>query len=307
MRCRPFSPEALCIGHAAYDLSLFTQGFPIENTKSETNTLLEAGGGPAANAAYLLSSWGVSCAFAGLLGDDHFGRLILAEFAACGTDVSLVEVRLQHATPLSIILVNVLNGSRTLINRKAKTGYLRLNPAALARLSPQVLLFDGHELEASLLALECFPKAITILDAGSLREGTSVLAGKVDYLVASEKFGLQVCGLKALNSKRARYGTVRQLKERYDNTVVVTLGERGLIGDAGNGYFEVPAFRAKAMDTTGAGDIFHGAFVYAIARRMDLMDALRLASMAASLSVRRRGGRASIPRLTEVTEALRNA
>src|SRR5262249_52004128 len=148
------SPDVLCIGHAAYDLSVFMSGFPVENTKSETHSMLEAGGGPAANAAYLLSSWGMSCAFAGLLGDDHFGHRILTEFAACGTDVSLVEVRRGHATPLSFILVNVLNGSRTLINRKAKKGNLRLNGTVLAMMSPRVLLFDGHELEASLLALE---------------------------------------------------------------------------------------------------------------------------------------------------------
>jgi sugar/nucleoside kinase (ribokinase family) len=307
MRRARSSPEVLCIGHAAYDLSLFTRGFPGENTKRETDTMLETGGGPAANAAYLLSLWGIKSAFAGLLGDDHFGRRILAEFAAGGTDVSLVEVRPGHKTPLSIILVNELNGSRTLINRKAKSGFLRLNPAALARLSPGVLLFDGHELEASLIALGRFAKAVSILDAGSLREGTSVLAHKVNYLVASEKFGRQACGLKALSSRRERSAAVRKLRERCGNTVVITLGEHGLIGDSGDGYFEMPAFPTKAIDTTGAGDIFHGAFAYAIAQDMKLDSALRLASMAASLSVRRKGGRGSIPTLAEVKEALRNA
>jgi sulfofructose kinase len=57
--------EVLCIGHAAYDLSVFVSGFPAENSKGQTDQLLESGGGPAANAAYLLSSWRVSCAFAG--------------------------------------------------------------------------------------------------------------------------------------------------------------------------------------------------------------------------------------------------
>ena len=306
MRRSSALPEILCIGHAAYDLSVFVRGFPAENTKEETTEVLEAGGGPAANAAYLLSSWGVPCAFAGLLGDDRYGRRILAEFAEVGTDVSVVETRPGLATPFSVILVNLLNGSRTLINRKAGHASLRIDEAALARRSPRTLLFDGHELPASLLALKRFPEAISILDAGSLREGTASLAGKVKYLIASEKFALQVCRLSSLRDKRARRAAIAQLRARYGNIVGITLGEHGLIADDGSGYFEMPAFKAQTVDTTAAGDIFHGAFAYAVARRLDFRDALRWAAMAASLSVRHKGGRPSIPTLARVKKALRN-
>jgi len=93
--------EVLCIGHAAYDVSMFVEKFPEEDTKTETAESLESGGGPAANAAYLLSKWGVRCAFAGLVGDDPYGRRILEEFKAAGTDTSLLELRPRHATPVS--------------------------------------------------------------------------------------------------------------------------------------------------------------------------------------------------------------
>src|SRR5580698_6735060 len=109
------SIDVLCIGHAAYDVSMFVDEFPLENSKRETHTLLEAGGGPAANAAYLLSLWGSSCAFAGLVGDDDYGRRIRKEFEAAGTDVSLLELRSGYQTPLSFILVNRQNGSRTIV------------------------------------------------------------------------------------------------------------------------------------------------------------------------------------------------
>ncbi|HAB19061.1 MAG TPA: carbohydrate kinase, partial [Verrucomicrobiales bacterium] len=68
--------EALCVGHAAYDVSLFVDGFPLENSKAEIGEALESGGGPAANAAYLLALWGTRTAFAGLVGDDHYGHCI---------------------------------------------------------------------------------------------------------------------------------------------------------------------------------------------------------------------------------------
>jgi len=298
--------EVLCIGHTSYDLSVFLRGFPAQNSKTETDQLLEAGGGPAANAAYLLSSWGVRCGFAGLLGNDSYGRRIIAELKAVGTDVSLTELRPNYQTPLSLILVNLNNGSRTLVNRKARHTNLIVNQSALKKISPKFLLFDGHELKASLAALETFPEAISVLDAGSLRNGTSSLAAKVEYLVASETFAAQVCNGTNLKNAKTWRGCIEELRERYRNKVVVTLGERGAIADDGNGYRRVFAFDAKPVDTTAAGDVFHGAFVYGLRRGMRFVDCLRLASMAGALCVNKRGGRLSIPRLTEVQRALKH-
>ena len=299
--------DVLCIGHAAYDLSVFVDSFPQENSKCETQELLESAGGPAANAAYLLSMWNARCAFAGLVGDDRYGSRIRAEFQAVGTDVSLLEVRPGHLTPLSVILINRQNGSRTIVNRKIAETDLQMNSAALAGLTPRVLLFDGHELDASLEALRAFPDAVSILDAGSLRKGTEELAGRVDYLVGSERFALRAAGFSTLNNEVGQRACISRLRERFATVVVVTLGEKGLIADDGSGFRHVPAFPAQAVDTTGAGDIFHGAFAYAVARQIAFGDALRMASMAACLSVQVAGGRASIPSLQKVREALDHA
>lgn len=299
--------EALCIGHAAYDVSLFVDQYPPEDSKCEVEQLLESGGGPAANAAYLISMWGLPCAFAGLVGDDRYGRQIRDDFIAVGTDLTLLEVRPGHATPFSVILINRHTGSRTIINRKAPAAPFRPADANLEVLAPEVLLCDGHELEASRAALRAFPQARSILDAGSWREGTAALAGEVDYLVASERFARQATQLPDLRGEQHRRACVQELRSRFDSIVVITLGEAGLIADAGDGYFHLPAFPAQAVDSTAAGDIFHGAFAFAIARGMAFHDSLRLASMAGSLSVQAAGGRQSIPTLPQVQEALKHA
>jgi len=296
--------DVLCVGHAACDVSFFVDQYPLENSKCETRESLEACGGPAANAAWLLSAWGLRAGFAGLVGDDAHGRRIREEFDAIGTDVSLLELRPGHTTPLSVILINRQNGSRTIINRKAPAAPLSLNGKVLQPLSPRVLLFDGHELEASKSAMQAFPDAITILDAGSWREGTAVLAGEVYYLAASERFALQATGMTSMQSEADRRECLSRLRKQFGTSTIVTLGERGLIFDAGDGFKEMPAFPATAIDTTAAGDIFHGAFAFAISRGMPLDEALRLASMTASLSVRKAGGRASIPTLAAVQKAL---
>src|SRR5271157_3193996 len=174
--------EVLAIGTAAYDFSLFIEEFPRENSKAEVHDMLEGGGGPAANAAYLLSLWGAHCGFAGLLGDDYYGERIRGEFESVGTDLSLTETRAGHPTPVSFILANTRTGSRTIVNRRAPQGALELKSSQLAAYSPRVLLVDGHEREAGRAAHEAFPQAVSILDAGSLRPGTQESADKVDYL-----------------------------------------------------------------------------------------------------------------------------
>jgi sugar/nucleoside kinase (ribokinase family) len=300
-------PEVLCIGHAAYDLGVVVERFPEENSKCETRELLESGGGPAANAAYLLSSWGMRTAIAAVVGDDVFGQRIHDEFECVGTNVSLLSMRQQHSTPVSVILINRENGSRTIVNRKIDSRPLRLDKIALAKISPRILLFDGHEPEASLEALQAFPNAISILDAGSLRKGTARLAGEVNYLAASERFALQATGLSTLERVEDQVKCLRLLREKFPTVTIVTLGERGLIADDGEGFRVLPAFPARIVDTTAAGDVFHGAMAYAFAKYMPLWEALPFASMAAALSVSVSGGRASIPPLAKVKEALAHA
>jgi sugar/nucleoside kinase (ribokinase family) len=301
------SLDVLCIGHAAYDLFFFLDQYPSENSKTQTLFSEESGGGPAANAAYLLSKWGARCAFAGVVGDDYYGRQIVSEFQSVGTDISLLDIRPNLSTPLSVILVSQPTGSRTLVNRKAPHAPLLLRPETLTGLSPKVLLLDGHELEASELALSVFPEAVSLLDAGSAREGTLALASKVTYLLASERFALQVTKLTNLAGEALRRSCLDKLRERFGTTTVVTVGERGLILHDGRCWSELPAFPASAVDTTAAGDIFHGAFTYGVLNNQPLWENLRLASMAASLSVQIRGGRRSIPSVAQVKEALTRA
>ncbi len=300
------SVELLAIGHASYDLTLFVDEFPRENSKLETYEMLEHGGGPAANAAYLLARWGVNCGFAGLVGSDSYGQRVCEELGAAGVDLSLTETRAGHATPLSVILVNTRNGSRTIVNRKEKAAALLIGQSQLARANPRVLLFDGHEPEASHLALQALPGAVSILDAGSLRTGTEELAGKVSYLVASEHFALQATGLANLADQEMQRECLRQLRgrARADARLVVTLGERGLVYEQAGVFRHLPAFPVHPVDTTGAGDTFHGAFAFGILRGLPFHETLRLASMAAALSVQRRGARPSIPALADVQKEL---
>ncbi len=170
-----------------------------------------------------------------------------------------------------------------------------------------MLLFDGHELPAALEAIRAYPDATTILDAGSVRDGTRELAQRVDHLVSSERFARQITGLGPLDATSDRAAAVAALSRMNGRPVVVTLGSRGLVYGTDAGIDHLPPFPAHTVDTTAAGDIFHGAFAYGVWTGLPLRDTLRLAAMAAALSVEVPGGRSSITTLDRVREALSHA
>ncbi len=276
--------DVLCVGHASYDLVFAVPRHPEADEKIFADNLIARGGGPAANAAVTVARMGYRAAFAGYLGDDPHGELHRAELLRDGVDTRLV-VRGPSPTPLSAVLVKP-DGRRALVNYKGDTRPLPADAIDFSGVHPKVILFDGHEPN---LSEPLISRGIPgVLDAGSLHPGTEALMFAVDYLVCSEKFARQWLGEDA--PERALAG----LAERSP-AVVVTLGERGLIWRKGGESGAMPAFPVEVVDTTGAGDAFHGAFAAALAAGLDWPDILRLASAAGALCCEVLGARPGIP------------
>jgi len=296
--------DVLCVGLAVWDISAFVDEFPVENTKVDTQTLQECPGGPAANAAGLLARWGVPVALAATVGRDAYADRILTELGAGGVDTSLVHFSPVDPTSVSVILVNQRAASRTIVNRRAAS------PADPCRISarpawdqpPGVLLLDSHEPAATRDAMTLYPQARTVLDAGTARPVAVELARQVDYLVASERFAMQFAGVSDLCAAANRAAAMRALWQLNRRCVVVTLGERGLLYGTDESFEYLPAFRVDSIDTTAAGDLFHGAFAYGVLKALPLAEALGLAAAAAALSTIVRGGYASIPALARAQE-----
>ena len=287
--------DVLCIGHAAYDLIFTVDHHPSADEKIFASDLMGCGGGPAANAAVTVTRLGYSAAFAGYLGDDVYGGAHLQELVSEGVNTELI-VRGVSPTPLSTILVKP-DGKRALINYKGNTIPLAANAIDFSGIAPKVILFDGHEPDISVpLAKIARTLGIpTVLDAGSLHRGTQALMDKVDYLACSEKFALQIAG----NVQTA----LTQLAELSPN-VIITLGEHGLIWQRGAETGKLPAYPVTAIDTTGAGDAFHGALAAAIANNMDWLASLRYASAAGSLCCSKIGARPGLPSKQEIAALL---
>lgn len=289
--------KAICIGQAAYDITLPVDHFPIENKKMRSQDKIECSGGSACNCAYLLAKWGVDTYFAGVVGDDYYGNKIKSELDEIGINTKYLELNKAYQTTSSYIIANTTIGSRTIITNRPKE--LILEPKSVTE-SFDIILLDGYEREFSNKIIEANPNAIKIIDAGSLKEATVELAKKVDYIVCSKDFAEDYTRRNVdYNDLTSLVVIYNILKKDFKNNIVITLEDKGcFVYD--NGYKLVPTLKTKAKDTTGAGDIFHGAFTYAIANNFDMIKTLKYSNISGALSVTKMGGQISIPTLDEV-------
>lgn len=291
----------LCIGHASYDITLPVDKYPRENTKYRLVDKYECGGGPASNAAYLLGKWKVKTYFQGVAGDDVYGRRLKNEFRDIGVHVDFFELTEKEDTSLSFILINKENASRTLFN----IGKKEVHPSRFNYgFKPDIILIDGNHYEASKKAFEMFPEAIKVIDAGRITEELLELCSYVDYLICSKGFAETVTKTR-INFKEP--STLKEvfnaLEEKYpDKKIVITLEENGCLYKIDGKIKLMKGLKVKALDTTGAGDIFHGAFVYALCKKFDYEKSITIANITAGLSVTKIGGRFSIPSIKEVMD-----
>lgn len=290
--------DVLCIGQAAYDLTFAIDHHPDPDEKMFATALHQCGGGPAANAAVTVARLGHRSAFAGSLGRDVYGDLHLQELIDAGVRTDLI-VRGDAPTPLSVSLAK-LAGHRSLINFSGDKMPLSANSIDFSHCRPRAILFDGWEPDISLPLVQWARqhKIPTILDAGSVHRGTEALAPLVDYLIGSEKFGRTFTG--ETDAVRA----AAKLSRLGGTAVLLTLGQKGLVWQKGAETGHLPAFPVETIDTTGAGDAFHGGFAAGLVRGLAWNDLLRFASAVAALTCTQLGARLAIPDDTAVQRFL---
>ena len=289
--------DVLCVGAGTYDLVYSVDRHPGPDEKIRATSFTGCGGGPAANAAVTVARLGLQSAFAGYLGNDIFGNAHIDELQQAGVNTALVA-RGEYSSALSVVMVKP-DGSRALVNYRKPESFLAAGSVDFSTIDAGVILFDGHEPHISpALAKSARQRGIiTLLDAGSIHSGTEELAGLVDYLVCSESFGLHFTG--QTTEERA----LKKLAS-YAPNVIITLGERGLVWKNGEGSGHEDTYKVKAVDTTGAGDVFHGALAACLAQRMEWRESLASASAAGALCCTKIGARPGIPTKEEVEEFL---
>ncbi|MFQ9514801.1 MAG: carbohydrate kinase family protein [Eubacterium sp.] len=292
----------VCVGQSAFDITVPIQEPVIDNRKYRIHTELQCGGGPAFNASCLCALWGAPVQLVSRIGRDFYGVKLREILKKYGVQIDCLIPDEGIRTPYSYIFVNKENGNRTIFNRPADFSEISYSGDGL---NPDVILCDGHEEKISVDLIQKYPDAVSMIDAGTFRETTMNVARYVDYLVCSEDFARQYTGKNInLEDWESCKKIFCKIKEINHKTVVITLGEKGLLYEENKELKRLPAYSVKAVDTTGAGDIFHGAFAYGLYQKLSLLENLKQSSMAAAISVQTFGGQASIPKLETVRTEL---
>ena len=285
------------LGQCALDYIGTVDAYPKPDVKCEMSDLVIQGGGPVATALVALARWGVSCVFAGVLGDDLFGSMIRASLDEEGVDTSQILVRERAGSQFAFALAEPGTGRRTIFWRRPTGPRPRPEEIdfSLVRRA-RVFHTDGLFPEACLAGARAAKAAgvPVVVDTGTLREGILDLARVSDYFLASETFS------RAFVGGDQPVETCRRLAELGPRVTAVTLGERGYVALAEGKILERPAYQVEAMDTTGCGDVFHGGFTYGLLQGWHVEKSLDFAAWAAAMVSLKLGGRAGIPSLTEV-------
>lgn len=292
--------KILCIGHAAWDITTVVDEYPVENSKNRVFERYECGGGPASTAAYLLGKWGMNATIMAIVGDDYYGHNIKKEFDDVSVNTKYLELNPSFKTTSSHITANRQNGSRTILTYRPSD--MKMSDVELD-FEPDIILVDGQEPELSKKIITKYPKAISVIDAGRDKKEVVELAHMVNYLVCSKDFAEKVTGLNIdYNISNSLQNVYLALESMFKNNIIVTLEDKGCLYKY-NGVIKImPSIKVKPIDTTGAGDIFHGAFVYGLANNFDFEKSLKLSNIAGAISITRVGTRNSIPTMEEMSE-----
>ena len=295
--------DVVGMGCAAMDVLAVVERLPALDEKVHAREMDRQGGGPVGTALTVVARMGLAAAFAGQVGDDFAGEFVIDEFRREGVNLRGEVVHPHTQSQISLILVDKKSGKRTAVSGRGELAEALCDRMRheLAR-KGKILHVDGYDMDAAIcFADECRAAGgIVVYDAGSVKEGTLELLARTDVAVTSRVFAEKMFG------HRDWEAACRALTEMGPSYAGVTLGEEGAVGLDGEEFFEVPPFPVEpVVDTTGAGDVFHGALDVGILKGWDFKKCMTFASAVAAMKCRRLGGRAGIPTFAEATAFLK--
>ncbi len=288
------------VGLNATDTLIHVSNFPAPGSKSEYRTAHVLPGGQVATTVIACQRWGMHTRYVGKLGEDDAARLHREEFASAGVETRILTVP-KGASAQSLILVDG-KGERTVLNRRDDR--LLLRPEDLDRewiVNARALHVDGWDTAAATLAATWARAAgiPVIADLDDLYPGVEALLENIDYLIVSRDFPGRLTGEPELEQ------ALRRMHKRYGSRLAAaTLGEEGVVAWDGRQLHHSAAWRVPVVDTTGAGDIFHAGFIYALLQGWPLERQLDFACAAAALNCTGEGARGGIFSIGAIEELI---
>jgi len=291
--------DVVGVGLNATDTLILLPKFPAYAGKEAFRREILSPGGQVASAMVACARLGLRTRYVGTVGDDARGTVQLASLEESGIDISFVQIRKNCPNQTAYILIDETTGERTVLWQRADC--LRLDPSEITPemiATARLLHIDGHDTPAVARAAEIARAAgipVTV-DVDTIYHGFERVLPNVDYLITSSEFPgrwtNQSDPFRALETIRSEYGM---------RVAAMTLGAQGALALCEGRFHYSPAFVVNCLDTTGAGDVFHGAFCYGVLNDWPIGRTLTFSNALAALNCTALGARG---RLATEAEAL---
>ncbi len=291
--------DVVGVGLNATDTLILLPRLPAYGGKASFEHEVLSPGGQVASAMVTCARLGMRAKYIGTLGDDQRGQVQLDSLRASGINLDDIEIRPDCPNQRAYILVDQSTGERTVLWKRDDC--LRIDPASLTPekiTCARLLHIDGHDSSAVARAAEIARRhqiPVTV-DVDTIYPGFDRVLPNVDYLIASSEFPARWTG------EPDPFRALAMIQDEYGMRVAaMTLGADGALARLDGRYIYSPGLMVDCVDTTGAGDVFHGAFCYAVFESMPLREALEFSNSMAALNCTALGARG---RIASVQEAL---
>ncbi len=298
--------DVLAFGAVAVDDLLYVDRYPPPNSKMPVREERRDGGGLAGTALVAAARLGARAAYAGVLGQDELSRFTIGELEREGVDCSAVLVRPEARPIHSLIIVDRATGGRNIFFSSAGVIWRQPEEMTDELIAGCRVLFVDHKVVAGGLRAVALAHRHGIAVVGDVEDerepGVAELMDGIDHLIVGVELARRVTG------EGEPAAIVRALAVPSRACAAVTVGERGVwYAECGGDVRHCPAFRVPVVDTTGCGDVFHGAYAACIARGESVAQAIRVATATAGLKATQPGGRTGIPNRAMVERFLAEA
>jgi sulfofructose kinase len=297
--------DVVGVGLNATDTLILLPRFPSYGGKVPFEREVLSPGGQVASAMITCAALGLRAKYIGTLGDDERGVVQLESLRATGVNLDDIEIRPNCPNQSAYILIDQTSGERTVLWHRDDC--LRIDPASVTAekiTCARLLHIDGHDTPAVSRAAEIARRhQIPVsVDVDTIYPGFERVLPNVDYLVASSEFPSR------WTNEADPFRALAMLQDEYGMRVAaMTLGAEGSLARVDGRFLYSPGFVVDCVDTTGAGDVFHGAFCYAVIESMPVRDALEFSNAMAALNCTALGARGHIAALPEAQALLRGA
>ena len=281
----------VCVGITVLDRIWYLDDLPKEGGKYVAKDYTEVGGGPAATAAVAAAKLGAEVDFIGRVGDDDTGRRLLAELESLGVNTRYTRVVKGARSSQSAVLVDA-SGERVIANYPsadlpATADWLKeIDFSQWDSVLADVRWHEGAKQAFTLARQQGVPR---VLDADVTPQDIAELVALSDHAAFSAP------GLKRLTRIDNPLDALKKAQTLTNGHVYVTQGREGCYWLEKGELCHQPGYAVEVVDTTGAGDVFHGALALSLAQQMPSSEAVRFASAVAALKCTKPGGRAGIP------------